>query len=86
MNDDFFTEENLKFLNDYSVAQKAFDDLVGRDHTPMEAYGIIMGMVANNFRKFNYKKEDFKEFLECICEIEWPDNEPPKGKHLKLVK
>jgi hypothetical protein len=84
MNDDNFDGEDVDF-RDYMIAEKAFYDLVKNDHTPMEAFGIILGMVANQFKKHGWTRQDFVDFLSTLQETDWPDDPKNKPK-LTLVK
>lgn len=87
MNDDFFEtdEEEVKIFKLYTIAEKAYSDILKEGVDPMQGFGIIMGMVAKQFMKYGWKREDFVDFLKCIQETGWPDDEPKKPK-LKLIK
>jgi hypothetical protein len=84
MNDDNFNGDDVD-LKDYLIAEKAFNDLIKNDRTPMEAFGIILGMVANQFKRHGWTRQDFVDFLACLQETDWPDD-PPKKTKLTLVK
>jgi len=87
MNDDFFNDqEGIDVdLADYLIAENAFHELIKNDRTPMEAFGIILGMVANQFKKHGWTRQDFVDFLAVLQETDWPDD-PPKKPNLTLVK
>jgi len=84
MNDDNFNGDDVD-LKDYLIAEKAFNDLIKNDRTPMEAFGIILGMVANQFKRHGWTRQDFVDFLACLQETDWPDD-PKKKPNLTLVK
>ena len=82
MNDDDF---DIETYENYVIALKAFEELIDRDLTPMEAFGVILGMVANQFKKHGWTRQDFIDFLSALQETDWPDD-PPKKPNLTLVK
>jgi hypothetical protein len=85
MNDDNFNNEDDVDLKDYMIAEKAFSDLRNNDRSPMEAFGIILGMVANQFKKHGWTRKDFVDFLGALQDTDWPDD-PKKKTNLTLVK
>jgi hypothetical protein len=85
MNDDNFTDSDDVDLRDYRIAEKAFSDIRSNDRSPMEAFGIILGMVANQFKKHGWTRQDFVDFLSTLQETDWPDD-PKKKTNLTLVK
>jgi len=85
MNDDNFFDGDDLDLKDYMIAEKAFIDLIANGRSPMEAFGIILGMVANQFKKHGWTRQEFIDFLSCLQETDWPDD-PPKKPKLTLVK
>jgi hypothetical protein len=84
MNDDNFNGKDVD-LKDYTIAEKAFKDLIKNGRSPMEAFGIILGMVANQFKRHGWSRQDFIDFLACLQETDWPDDLKKKPK-LTLVK
>lgn len=88
MNDDIFSDDDKELdvdLADYLIAEDAFHQLIQNDRTPMEAFGIILGMVANQFKKHGWTRQDFVDFLAVLQKTDWPDD-PPKKPNLTLVK
>lgn len=85
MNDDIFSDDDVELLVNYQIAEEAFKKLIDRGRTPMEAFGVILGMVANEFKRHGWTREDFVEFLSTLQETDWPDD-PPKKPKLTLVK
>lgn len=85
MNDDSFNfdEEELKFIEDCDIVKDALKKLVDRDHSLVEATGLILGVIALHFKAHGYTQQDFAEFLDTIGSTGWPDDKKPK---LKLVK
>ena len=73
------------YLKDYKVAESCFYGLLKNGRTPMEAFGIILGMVANQFRRHGWSRQDYVDFLGCLQEIDWPE-ETPKKPSLTLIK
>ncbi len=85
MNDDNFNDGDDLDLRDYLVAETAFQELRKNGRSPMESFGIILGMVANQFKKHGWTRQEFIDFLSCLQETDWPDD-PPKKPNLTLVK
>ena len=52
----------------------------------MEAFGVILGMVANQFKAHGWTRQDFIDFIETMRDTDWPDDPPKKRDHLKLIK
>lgn len=84
MNDDDFFDGDMD-LKDYVIAETAFHKLIENGRSPMEAFGIILGMVANQFKKYGWSRQDFVDFLSCLQDTDWPDD-PPKKPTLTIVK
>lgn len=82
MNDDTYDEDE-EYYKDYHVALEAFEEIIANGKTPMEASGVILGMVANQFKRFGWTREDFVEFVETLKDTDWPDHTKPS---LTLVK
>jgi tRNA(His) 5'-end guanylyltransferase len=72
MNDDTFDEEEVETFKRYLIAETAFKKLIKEGLTPMEAFGVILGMVANQ--------------LATLQDTDWPDDPPKKRNHLRVVK
>lgn len=85
MNNDDFSDVDEVYLKDYKVAESCFYGLLKNGRTPMEAFGIILGMVANQFKRHGWGRQDYVDFLGCLQEIDWPDD-PPKKPTLTLIK
>lgn len=84
MSEDEFkiTGEELKFIEDCDVVKQTLKTLT-KDHTIIEATGLIMGVIALHFKAYGYTHDDFCDFLYEIAETGWPEDPKP---NLKLVK
>lgn len=85
MNDDIFNfdEEEIKFIEDCNIVKEALKKLVERDHSLVEATGLILGVVALHFKAQGFSQKDFADLLDTIGSTGWPDDKKP---NLKLVK
>ena len=86
MNDDTFDKEEAESFKRYLIAETAFKKLLKEGLTPMEAFGVILGMVANQFKIYGWTRQDFIDFLATLQDTDWPDDPPKKRDHLKLIK
>lgn len=83
MNDEIFSEEEVKFVEDCDIVKKCIKDLVDRDHSLIETTGLILGVIAVHMKAYGYTHDDFADLLDSIIESGWPDDPKPK---LKLIK
>ena len=86
MNDDTFDKEEAESFKRYLIAETAFKKLLKEGLTPMESFGVILGMVANQFKIYGWTRQDFIDFIETMRDTDWPDDPPKKRDHLKLIK
>lgn len=84
MSDDIRDNDIDDDLRDYLIAEDAFYEIVNNGRSPMEAFGIVLGMVANQFKRHGWTRQDFIDFLEVLQETDWPDDK--KKPHLTVVK
>ena len=74
-----------KIVNDVGPKiQKVLDKHMNNGQPPLFMFGVVMIIIAAQFKRFNYKEEDFYSFLDYTKTI-WEDEEKPNKPHLTLI-
>lgn len=64
--------------------QKILDKQLNEGHPPMFMFGVVMILLADQFKRFNYNVEDFYSFLDYTKTI-WEDEKPSKPNLTLIV-
>jgi hemerythrin superfamily protein len=57
----------------YQRVRSLYDEVISEgDVTPMEVFGVFLGVIAQEFRT-NSTQEKFQEFLEVMRDHPWPE-------------
>lgn len=70
----------------YPVLMNVMNEAILNGHTPMEVFGLLLGFIANEFRRYGYHHDDWASFLETMSVVEWPVVTKPSKPNLTLVK
>ena len=69
----------------YPILMGVMNESIKKGHTPMEVFGLLLGFIANEFRRYGYSQEEWVEFLVMMSECKWPETKPTRPT-LTLVK
>lgn len=70
----------------YPKFKTLFDLSIQEGYTAMEVFGIMLGIIAQQYRNYS-TKEEFENFLLTVASQGWPEPDPPKKQkpNLKIV-
>lgn len=78
-------DTDAAFLELYPKFKALYDESLNLGFKPMDCFGIMLGIIAQQYQLYS-TKEEFIKFLKEIEKQEWPgENPPPKKPNLKLV-
>lgn len=69
----------------YPKFRSLYEEAVGTGVSPMATFGIMIGIVAQEFKAYA-SRDEFIDFLAEMSAVSWPKDTPPESKKKPKLK